>query len=180
MDHEQGDGGERVRAGIARPQPEGPRCRDRRHSSCLTLAVLLAWAGPVPPVGGMEVNPPLATGSLVIAGRVNLTVEVARTSAEQIRGLSGRPDLKPGHGMLFVYDRPQSVGIWMKDMRFPLDILWIRGSRIVKIEKQAPPLDPQGPERIYTATADLVLEVPAGFTDHRRIRVGDTVRTSLP
>jgi len=146
----------------------------------VTLAVLLAWAGPVPPVGGMEVNPPLATGSLVIAGRVNLTVEVARTSAEQIRGLSGRPDLKPGHGMLFVYDRPQSVGIWMKDMRFPLDILWIRGSRIVKIEKQAPPLDPQGPERVYTATADLVLEVPAGFTDHRRIRVGDTVRTSLP
>src|SRR3990172_7583474 len=180
MDHEQGDGGERVRAGIARPQPEGPRCRDRRQRSCLTLAVLLAWAGPVPPVGGMEVNPPLATGSLVIAGRVNLTVEVARTSAEQIRGLSGRPDLKPGHGMLFVYDRPQSVGIWMKDMRFPLDILWIRGSRIVKIEKRAPPLDPNGPERTYTATADLVLEVPAGFTDRERIHLGDTVRTALP
>lgn len=141
------------------------------------LVIALAWAGPA---GGVEVNPPLATGSLVIAGRVNLTVEVARTSAEQIRGLSGRPDLKPGHGMLFVYNQPRPVSIWMKDMRFPLDILWIRDSRIVKIEKQVPPLDPQGPERTYTATADLVLEVPAGFTDHRRIRVGDTVRTSLP
>jgi len=141
------------------------------------LIIALAWPGPA---GAVEVNPPLATGTLVIAGRVNLTVELARTSAEQIRGLSGRPELKSGHGMLFVYDRPQPVSIWMKDMRFPLDILWIRGSRIVKIEKQAPPLDPQGPERIYTATADLVLEVPAGFTDHRRIRVGDTVRTSLP
>ena len=82
--------------------------------------------------------------------------------------------------MLFVYDRPQPVSIWMKDMRFPLDILWIRGGRIVKIEKRAPPLDPNGPERTYTATADLVLEVPAGFTDRERIHLGDTVRTALP
>jgi hypothetical protein len=131
-------------------------------------------------VGGVEVNPPLATGSLVIAGRVRVTVEVARTSPEQIRGLSGRPDLKPGNGMLFVYDRPQPVSIWMKDMRFPLDILWIRGGRIVKIVKRAPPLDPHGPERTYTAMADLVLEVPAGFTDRERIYLGDTVRVTLP
>ncbi len=134
----------------------------------------------MPPAGGVEVNPPLATGTLVIAGRVKVTVEVARSSGEQIRGLSGRPDLKPSHGMLFVYDRPQPVSIWMKDMRFPLDILWIRGGRIVKIEKRAPPLDPHGPERIYTATADQVLEVPAGFSDRERIHLGDTVRTTLP
>jgi hypothetical protein len=135
---------------------------------------------PVPPVGGVEVNPPLRTGSLVIAGRVKVTVEVARSSVEQVRGLSGRSDLKPGHGMLFVYDRAQPVTIWMKDMRFPLDILWIRGGRIVKIEKRAPPLKPHGPERTYTATADQVLEVPAGFTDRERIHLGDTVRASLP
>jgi hypothetical protein len=135
---------------------------------------------PVPPVGGAEVNPPLATGTLVIAGRVKVTVEVARSSAEQIRGLSGRPDIRPGHGMLFVYDRAQPVSIWMKGMRFPLDILWIRGGRIVKIEKQVPPLNPHGPERIYTATADQVLEVPAGFADRERIHLGDTVRASLP
>lgn len=128
----------------------------------------------------MEVNPPLASGTLVIADRVKVTVEIARTSVEQIRGLSGRPDLKPGHGMLFVYTRSQPVSIWMKDMRFPLDILWIRDGRIVKIEKRAPPLDPHDPERVYTATADLVLEVPAGFADGKRIRLGDSVRTTLP
>jgi uncharacterized membrane protein (UPF0127 family) len=144
------------------------------------LVILFASGVPVPPAGGVEVNPPLATGTLVISGRVRVTVEVARSSVEQIRGLSGRPDLKPSHGMLFVYDRPQPVSIWMKDMRFPLDILWIRGGRIVKIEKRAPPLDPHGPERIYTATADQVLEVPAGFSDRERIHLGDTVRTTLP
>jgi uncharacterized membrane protein (UPF0127 family) len=68
----------------------------------------------------------------------------------------------------------------MKDMRFPLDIVWIRDGRIVKIEKHAPPLTPAGPERIYTATADLVLEVPAGFADRQRVRIGDTVEATLP
>ncbi len=127
-----------------------------------------------------DVNPPLPTGSVLIAGRVRVEVELARTMEEKMRGLSGRPALKTGHGMLFVYDRPEPVSIWMKDMRFPLDIVWIREGRIVHIEKQAPPLLPSGPEQIYTALADLVLEVPAGFTSRQQIRVGDSVKATLP
>ncbi len=141
------------------------------------LALALLWAATV---SAVEVNPPLATGTIVIADRVKVTVELARTSVEQIRGLSGRPSLKPGQGMLFVYDSPRPVSIWMKDMVFPLDILWIRAGRVVAIEKRAPPLDSTGPERVYTATADQVLEVPAGFTDRQKIHVGDPVRSSLP
>ena len=128
----------------------------------------------------VEVNPPLPMGRVVIAGRVTLTVELARTPEEQVRGLSGRPGLKPGHGMLFVYGRAHPVSIWMKEMRFHLDIIWIRAGRIVAIEKNAPPLAPDGPERVYTAIADLVLEVPAGLTDRQKIRVGDSVQTTLP
>jgi uncharacterized membrane protein (UPF0127 family) len=143
----------------------------------LGLLISLIWAAPAT---ATEVNPPLVTGTLVIAGRVTLIVELARTLEEQIRGLSGRSDLKPGRGMLFVYDRPHPVSIWMKDMLFPLDIIWIRGGRIVAIEKRALPLTPVGPERVYTATADLVLEVPAGFTDRQKIRVGDSVQAALP
>ena len=143
----------------------------------LCLLLPLVWAAQALAV---EVNPPLATGTLVIAGRVTLTVELARTLEEQVRGLSGRPALKPGHGMLFVYDHPHPVSIWMKDMLFPLDIIWIHTGRIVAIEKHAPPLTSVGPERVYTATADLVLEVPAGFTDRHKIRVGDSIQATLP
>jgi len=143
---------------------------------CLVLAILVGSAA----AAGVEVNPPLATVSLVIADRVRLTVELARTAEEQMRGLSGRPGLKPGFGMLFVYPQPRPVSIWMKDMRFPLDIIWIKGGRIVAIEKRAPPLTPDGPERVYTAMADLVLEVQAGFTDRMKIRAGDAVTASLP
>lgn len=122
-----------------------------------------------------ETNPPLPTATLTIAGRVTLNVELARSVLEKTRGLSNRPQLADGQGMLFVYEAPQPVGIWMKDMRFPLDILWVRDGRIVKIQKAAPPLRPGGPEPVYTATADLVLEVPAGYADRAKVRLGDDV-----
>lgn len=146
-------------------------------ATALGVMAALLWG---PSVTAFEVNPPLPTGTLVIADRVSLTVELARTTDERVRGLSGRPGLKPGQGMLFVFNRPQPISIWMKDMRFSLDIVWIREGRIVQIEKQAPPLTPTDPERIYTATADLVLEVPAGFTSQQQIRVGDKVQAVLP
>jgi uncharacterized membrane protein (UPF0127 family) len=126
------------------------------------------------------VNPPLPTGTIAIGDRVTVTVELARSLDEKVRGLSGRPGLKPGTGMLFVYDRPQPIGIWMKDMRFSLDILWIREGRVVHIERNAPPLTAVGPERVYTATGEMVLEVPAGFAADRKIKVGDSVRVDIP
>lgn len=151
----------------------------RLHWFAIALGVTAAlFRGPS--VTAAEVNPPLPTGTLVIADRVSPTVELARTMGEKVRGLSGRPGLESGRGMLFVFDRPQAIRIWMKEMRFSLDIVWIHEGRIVQIEKQAPPLTPTSPERIYTATADLVLEVPAGFTSQQQIRVGDKVQAVLP
>lgn len=147
----------------------------------LPLALALAWTQ-IPPVGAVEVNPPLPRGTVRIVGQRTVTVsaEVARTPQEKVRGLSGRPPLKPGQGMLFVYERPQVIGIWMKDMKFSLDILWIHEGRIVKIEKNAPPLKPGGPERVYTAVGDMVLEVPAGFADRNKVHEGDPVQVNLP
>lgn len=120
-------------------------------------------------------NPPLPTGQVTIDGRVAVTVEMARTPREREIGLSGRPDLPRGWGMLFVFDRPEPVTIWMKDMRFPIDILWIDGGRIVKIQKGANPPGPNGSIETYSAPAALVLEVPAGFAERERIRVGHRV-----
>ena len=137
------------------------------------LAVLVGDAA------AADVNPPLPTGKIILSDRVTVTVELARSHVEKARGLSGRMDLKPGQGMLFVYDLPQPIGIWMKDMRFPLDIIWIREGKIVHIEKNAPPLKSGSPEKVYTATADLVLEVPAGYTTSEKIGVRDSARMVL-
>ncbi len=147
----------------------------------LSLVLALLWAQ-VLPVGAVDVNPPLPRGTVRIVGLTTVTVsaEVARSLPEKVRGLSGRSPLKTGQGMLFVYDRPQVIGIWMKDMKFPLDILWFHEGRIVKIEKNAAPLKPEGPERVYTAVGDMVLEVSAGFADRNKVREGDPVQVNLP
>ena len=153
----------------------GERERMTKHVVLVTFLVVVLIAR----AAGVEVNPPLPTGKIILADRVSVTVELARSYVEKGRGLSGRSDLKSGQGMLFVYDQPQPVGIWMKDMLFPLDIIWIREGRIVHIEKDAPPLTATSPDKVYTATANLVLEVPAGFTTREKIRVGDSAKIVL-
>ena len=65
-----------------------------------------------------------------IAG-ADFPVELAITAEEQIQGLSGRPALAAGTGMLFVYQQQSKYSFWMPDMRFPLDIVWISSDCVV-------------------------------------------------
>lgn len=118
----------------------------------------------------------LQGGGVVIDGRVTITVEVARTAQEQARGLGGRSSLPRGGGMLFRFDAAKPRIFWMKGMLIPLDILWIREGKIMAIDTNvAPPRSHEAPA-IVSHVADLVLEVPAGFTQEMGISVGQTVR----
>ena len=87
--------------------------------------------------------------------------------------------MDPGAGMLFVYDSPKTPDFWMKNMHFPLDILWIGADcRLVDFSRNVPPPAPgtksSDLER-YRPSADIqyVLEVNAGAA--AGIRVGNTV-----
>jgi len=60
---------------------------------------------------------------LTLAGQ-NIFVEIASTTESRITGLSHRKSLPKGTGLLFVFERPGRLGIWMKDMLFPIDIYW--------------------------------------------------------
>ena len=72
-------------------------------------------------------------------GNRALRVEVADTDAKRTLGLSGRESLKEG-GMLFVFDTPGNYGFWMKDMRFPIDIIWLDESyHVVDIARNVGP-----------------------------------------
>lgn len=104
-------------------------------------------------------------GEVRIGDRVAVTVEVARTETEKIRGLSGRDGLAPNGGMLFVYEAPVRPLIWMQGMRFPLDILWIRDGRVVDLVQGAKPPGPGEAPQIFAPPEEIqyVLEVPAGF-----------------
>jgi len=56
---------------------------------------------------------------------------VATSTVDQERGLGDRPSLPAEEGMLFTFARPGVYGFWMKDMRFPLDMVWIDKNKVV-------------------------------------------------
>jgi uncharacterized membrane protein (UPF0127 family) len=138
----------------------------------LLLALLLAL--------GCERGEPSAPGAPP-APRARVTIgvhvidaEVADTPERRQRGLSGRPSLPEGQGMLFPYAEPGLHGFWMPDMRFDIDILWMRAGRIVHVETNVSKDDPAVVYR-PREPADLVLELPAGTAERRGFRVGDAV-----
>lgn len=109
---------------------------------------------------------------------VSIEVELAKTPEQQTRGLSGKATLPENQGMLFLYDKPGFYSFWMKDMQFPIDIVWIGADqKIVDISKNKSPesfpktFQPQQP-------AQYVLEVNAGFADRNNITIGDTADLS--
>jgi uncharacterized protein len=57
---------------------------------------------------------------------VNLSLELARSTEEQAKGLKFRNALRPLHGMLFPMDPPRTAQFWMQDTIIPLDIIFVR------------------------------------------------------
>lgn len=102
------------------------------------------------------------------AGKACFDVEIAATDAARTRGLMFRHGLKAGTGMLFVFDEEGIFPFWMKNMQFPIDMLWLdRNKRIVDIKANVPACTVD-PCPVYTPSqvALYVLELPAG--DARR------------
>jgi len=73
-------------------------------------------------------------------GKVSLDVELAKTATQKEKGLGGRDCIGGKDGMLFIFNRPDLYTFWMKDMRFPIDIIWIGpDKKVVKIESNVSP-----------------------------------------
>lgn len=102
-----------------------------------------------------------------------ILVTVAETEKERREGLSGRATLPPNEGMLFIFSTPGMYGFWMKDMAFPIDILWLDSDKkIMTIKKNVSPST--YPEVLYPeGDALYVLELPAGFADAHGVALGD-------
>ena len=60
-----------------------------------------------------------------------LTVSVADTEASREQGLSGTVHLQAKTGKLFIFEHPDTYGFWMKDMHYPLDLVWITSDLVV-------------------------------------------------
>ncbi len=112
-------------------------------------------------------------------GANKLMVEIASTTEARAKGLGGRNNLGEEAGMLFLFGEPDYQGFWMKDMRFPLDFIWIQGDKIIDITSNVPaPANPSDLLPIYQPAekADKVLEVNAGWVARHEVKIGDTVK----
>ena len=113
----------------------------------------------------------------IIINDLKIKIEIAGDPYSRYRGLSGREELCANCGMLFVFPWQAKQTFVMRRMKFPLDIIWIKGDTIIKIDKNLPP-EGAIPKNFYSSSesVDYVLEVNGGFTDRSNIKTGDVVK----
>ncbi len=99
-----------------------------------------------------------------------MAVEAADTDDERIRGLSGREKLDPGSSMVFVFDNSATHCMWMKDMKFSLDMVWLdEDKKITEIKKN---LKPESFPEEFCAHGKYVIEMNAGTADKAGLTAG--------
>lgn len=117
------------------------------------------------------------TPIVTISGH-NFQVSVANSQKEQEIGLSETKSLQPNQGMIFLFEKPDYYHFWMKNMKFPIDIIFINKDQIVTIQNNAQLIKDKENPMIYSPTepADKVLEIQAGLAKTYSFKKGDKVK----
>lgn len=139
------------------------------------LAAAAAIALSVAPLAGASSGPELAPLTLP-SGKV-LQVELMVKDEDRAMGVMFRPSLPENRGLLFVFDEPDFHGFWMKNCRFPIDMVWLdRDHRVVHVAESVPPCT-KDPCPIYAPMrkASYVLEVNAGQARREKAVIGSVV-----
>ncbi len=114
-------------------------------------------------------------GGEVLIGHRLYKAYVADNDIQRGKGLSGRPKLADNELMAFFFERPDKYGIWMKDMNFPIDILWIDDSyKIVFMKNDAQP-DSYPEVFLPTTSTHIILEANSDFIEKNNLKIGDNV-----
>ena len=126
----------------------------------------------LPPPGAVA-----AGGTLVLktdSGPHNFNIEIATTNGERALGLMYRRELPADAGMLFLYDPPQPITMWMRNTILPLDMIFIgTDGKVHRIESRTEPFSTD----IISSdgTVQGVLEVNAGTAAKIGLKTGDVV-----
>lgn len=144
-----------------------------------TLLVVIAFASLTFSKDGFKnFFPNLTNNPKVTINNQAFKVEIADDEKEKQIGLSGKKSLSADKGLLFIFNKADYYSFWMKNMLFPIDIIFINGDKIVTIyENVQPPtseedlsiLQPEQP-------SDKVLEINANLSKKYNIKKGDSVK----
>jgi uncharacterized membrane protein (UPF0127 family) len=111
-----------------------------------------------------------------------LQVEVMVKDEDRAMGLMFRPSLPKDRGMLFIFERPDFHGIWMKNCRFPIDIVWLdEEKKVVHVAESVPPCKAE-PCSVYNPLrrAAYVVELNAGQAKREKAVLGAAIGFTLP
>ena len=124
---------------------------------------------PTTALAGLVFNHPFTIG------QKEIQVALAQTSTEQEQGLSGTSPITENQGLLFIFPNESTPSFWMKDMNYPLDIIWISADK--KVVDITPNLKPATFPKTFASKAPIlyVLEVQAGFAEKNNIAIGTSV-----
>jgi uncharacterized protein len=116
---------------------------------------------------------------VAIGGKI-ISVLVADTPTRQFKGLSNKKDLGKYSGMLFRFPYKSRYVIVMKDMNFPIDIVWINDNKVVDLTINAKPEVKNKAEKdlvqyVPLYNVDTILELPTGFVKQNNVKIGDTI-----
>jgi uncharacterized membrane protein (UPF0127 family) len=111
-----------------------------------------------------------------------LQAEVMVKDEDRAMGLMFRPSLPRDRGMLFVFETQDFHGIWMKNCKFPIDILWLDERRSVVHVAEAVPPCKADPCPVYNPLrkAAYVVELNAGQARREKAAIGSVIGFVLP
>ena len=160
----------------SRPTPQVQPATAAEPSPAIPQQTPTAGAEPVQPTTALPEDE-----AFVTVGGVSFPVETALTEEKRAQGLSNRDALAPGAGMLFVYSEERKRTFWMKDMRFPLDMIWIASDcTVAAVTENVPLPQPEQEDRDlprFSSEVPVVhvLEINAGDSQENGITTGDSV-----
>lgn len=125
-------------------------------------------------------NPlPFLKNPTITIGKQIFKLYIAKTDKEKEIGLSEKKSLQQDFGMLFPFERADYYSFWMKNVQFPIDMIFINGKKIVKIYQNVqPPVAKEESLAIYKPEkpADKVLEINGGLSQKYNFKEGDEVK----
>ena len=133
-----------------------------------TLVVVIA--GVVLLLANLQSSQKLSLGSR------EFNTTILRTTDELRKGLSGTKSLAANHAMVFVFEKDSRWGIWMKDMNYAIDIVWLDNQfKVVHLVQDAQPSS--YPETIFTPQENsrYVIELASGTIEGTGVKKGDLV-----
>jgi uncharacterized membrane protein (UPF0127 family) len=114
----------------------------------------------------------------VFPSGASFSLEIAATPSRRRTGYMFREHVPADEGMLFLFDAPERHGIWMRNCKVSLDIIWLDAHfRVIEIFPEAQPCPADGacPSMQPMQIADYVLEIAGGRAAEAKLKLGDTV-----